>query len=277
MPRIFRASVYSNSKSEWPLGLYSEVYDDETFELVPIQDKDQEDGVEPRTYDQVPSWHDPKQSLAKYLRMPRNLTQMSCHDDPDLHTHMAYGEAYTARGSALFDMDKGDYLLFIAHLCYADSPGNPIPKHPRSGWYLVGCLKVSYIEEAGGGKSYSKKVSHHAHYRLDRHHDFSQWDGVVNTILCGDSSRKDQRFSRAVPILTAEQCRRLVRDKNRKVVDPEQPTRNGNMLTVKSCVGSYTRTGQCIGDTEDKADDKYLSTLRKEILERNPGLQDLLW
>lgn len=65
---------------------------------------------------------------------------------------------------------------------------------------------------------------------------------------------------------------RLIRDKHNQPLD----TNNGSQ-TVKSSIGSYTRTGRRIADTNEPKDRAYLKALRSAILERNASLKGLLW
>ncbi|MBX3458556.1 MAG: hypothetical protein KF696_01175 [Planctomycetes bacterium] len=296
MPRVYRASVFTNQKQHWQCDLLSEVYSDGTFELLPILDTPYIDksgrhfpatpeewldevGLERarrehlRTYGDLPSWHDPKKSVADYVKFDK-ASEWVVHDDPDLHTLMAYGDVNSVRGRALFNMRPGDWITFIAHLAYAKKPGQPNPKHAKTGWYLVGCLKAQHIEFAGAGRTFSDRAKGHAHWLWSQYEDMRVGDTPHNMIICGDRQRKDQRFDFAVPLLTREDAMRLIRDKHNKPLDP---VKKNPGKSVKSSVNYHTRTGRCIGDTSKPSDKAYLRELRSAILERNPTLKNLLW
>jgi hypothetical protein len=287
MAGVYRASVYTNQKEHWKYDLMSEVYPDGTFEVLPIlQHKEpcvKEDCYEHvrrylRTYADVPSWHHPKQSVVDFLNYP-GASDLVVHDDPDLHTLMAYGDIRlrhdgrkSVRGSGLFSMKPGDWITSIAHLAYAKRPGEPDPTHKKTGWYLVGCLRAQHIDFAGAGREFSDRAKGHAHWLWGQYDDMTWGKEPHNMIVCGDRQRRDQRFETAIPVLTREDAMRLIRDKQNQPLDPT----SGNQ-TVKSSIGSHTRTGRCIGDTTKSEDKAYLGELRSAILERNPSLHDLLW
>lgn len=287
MSRVFRASVFTNQKEHWRYRLMSEVYPDGTFEVLPILQYDEpleKRDFKPhvrkhlRTYADVPSWHQPNKSVAAYIKH-KNAAGLVVHDDPDLHTLMAYGDIRerrngkrSIRGGGLFTLKPGDYLLFIAHLAYAERPGEPNAKHAKTGWYLVGCLKSTHVEFAGAGRQFSDRVKGHAHWLWGQYDDLTWGSEPHNMIACGHPKRGDQRFEFAVPILTRKDAIRLLRDKHGQPVDPS----NSNQ-TVKSAIGSYTRTGRCIGDAANPDHAAYLYDLREAILDRNSSLADLLW
>lgn len=287
MPKVYRTSVFTNQKEHWKYDLMSEVYPDGTFEVLPIlahaeplvkEDFKAHVRTHLRTYADVPSWHQPKKSVVEYVKH-RNADDLVVHDDPNLHTLMAYGDIRlrrngkkSVRGSGLFSMKPGDWITFIAHLAYAKKPGQPDPMHSKTGWYLVGCLKAQHIDFAGAGRIFSDRAKGHAHWLWGQYDDMTWGKEPHNMIICGDQKRKDQRFQIAIPVLTREDAMRLIRDKHGKPLDPS----NGKQ-TVKSSIGSHTRTGRCIGDTSKPSDKAYLRELRSAILERNPSLKDLLW
>ncbi|MCC7508692.1 MAG: hypothetical protein IT464_04915 [Planctomycetes bacterium] len=272
MPRVFRSNVFSNKKEHWSHGLASEVYRDGTFELVPIDNRYAPADMSVDTYQDIPSWHKPTKSLAKYLGMSKEVASWTAHDDPDLHTEMAYGGTWTPRDRVLFSKARpGDFLLFIAHLAFASEPGRPEPDHRKSGWYLVGCLAIEDINIAGPGERHSSKHRGHAHAQIADY-----WGGVPDymdrsVIVQGRRDRLEQRFQSAVPLLTEAECRKLVRDKS------GQPPTFTTGTSIKERMVHFTRTGRCIGDTDIEADLSYLKTLKDAIVELNPGTRKLLW
>lgn len=288
MTGIYRASVYTNQKDHWRFNLLSEVYPDGTFELLPILETSEPLLIDEcrkkarkylRTYGDIPSWHRPGKSIVEFMKFKPEVAKWVVHDDPDLHTLMAYGDirmrrdgTKSIRGAGLFSMQSGDWIMFIAHLAFAKKPGEPDAKHERTGWYLVGCLRATCVEFAGAGQQFSDRTRGHAHWLWGQLEDHSWGTEPHNMIICGDPGRKDQRFERAVPVLTRADALRLIRDKHGTPVDPNE----GNQ-TVKSCIGSYTRTGRRIADCSVKSDAPYLRRLRAAILDRNPSLSDLLW
>ncbi len=292
MASVFLASLYANKKAHWHRGLASEVYDDGTFELVPIHFERRwgEPHQNDKTYSEIPCWHDPKQSLAQFLRYDDKRRGAVTHDDPDFHSEFAYGErqdAQNRKAGALFGAKHGgrgkgaqvgDWVLVVANMAFAKKPGKPEPNHPRTGWHLVSCLKVERLDYAGKGKGHSQAVSWHQHARDCERLNYASEDEHVSLILAGNKTRRDQRFSHAIPLLNRESTMSLLRDKKKQPVDPTLPKPSGkHYATVMECVASFTRTVRCIGETNIEADRGYLKRLNDAILVKNESLRDLLW
>jgi hypothetical protein len=278
MARIFLASLYSNKSDDWPLGLMSEVYQDGTFELVPIPSRSTRHHPEDRTYAEIPSWHKPTRSLARLLKYDSRCARMIAHDDPDLHTGFGYGDIWSPKSAALFYSKPGDWLLIIANLAFALDFGEGVPDHERSGWHLVGCLRLSEVDWAGDGHSHRNSVSWHQHWRNDLRWRRNRRSGPCSVIVAGEPRRREQRFSVAVPLLTPGSVARLLRDKKRRPIDVLQRVRGRRKFaTTVSCVGSYTRAIREIADTEDPADRVYLARLKRGIVGCNPQADRIIW
>lgn len=279
MSRVFLASLYVNKSQHWKRRLVSEVYSDGTFELVPIPSGWTNAIKGDRTYDEVPSWHDPKASLAELLRYDVGRAKTIVHDDPDLHTHFAYGDGYAPKSAALFNAEPGDWLLMIANLAFAHQFGEPVLTHPRTGWYFVGCLHIKKVDLAGAGKFHDDSLSHHQHWRDAKYRRYDLDPRHSSVIVAGLKTMRCQRFTNAVPVLSKQAVARLLRDKNGRRILMDEAGRGGQhkFTSVMSCVGSYTRAIRSIGDTECDDDNRYLSELRREIMRYNPAADSLLW
>lgn len=281
---VYLASLFTNRKEHWKpesRRLASEVYRDGTFELVPIQANQGKRHPEDRTYADIPSWRDSKKSLAKLLRFDSERAGIIAHDDPSLHRDIGYGygDVYGPKSSRLFDAQKGDWLLIVSNLAYADEHGRPEYGHKRSGWHLVGCIAIEHVDFAGNGKHHSKAVNWHQHWRDSNKWGYDKAKGLISVIVAGDPKLHDQRFEKAVPLLTGADVASLLRDKHDKPIDVNEKNAAGKRKfpSVMSCLASYTRAIRPIADTEDKADASYLTRLRKAIIELNPGAKKVLW
>lgn len=281
---VYLASLFTNKKEHWkpePQRLASEVYRDGTFELVPIEGSQKKRHADDRTYGEIPSWRDPKKSLAKLLRFDGSRAGMVAHDDPCLHRDIGYGygDVYGPKSSRLFDARKGDWLLIISNLAYADEHGRPDYLHSKSGWHLVGCIAIEQVDFAGDGKHHGEAVNWHQHWRDSRKWGYDRADGQCSVIVAGDPKLHEQRFEKAVPLLTGNAVANLLRDKHDKPIDVNIKNAAGKRKfpSVMSCLASYTRAIRPIADTDDKADASYLSRLHKAIIELNPGAKNVLW
>lgn len=284
MGLVYLASLFTNKKQHWKpekQRLASEVYRDGSFELVPIEGYQKKCHPDDRTYGEVPSWRNPDKSLAKLLRFDANRAGMVAHDDPCLHRGIGYGygDVYESKSSNLFDAKKGDWLLIISNLAYANEHGRPDFQHKKSGWHLVGCIAIERVDFAGNGKHHGKAVSWHQHWRDSRKWGYDKVDGQRSVIVAGDPELHDQRFERAVPILTEAAMHELLWDVNRQPYDLHALNKSGKrkFTTVMGAIASYTRAIRPIADTDAKADANYLTRLRKAIIELNPGAKKALW
>ncbi|CAG0991569.1 hypothetical protein PLCT2_02500 [Planctomycetaceae bacterium] len=232
---IYLASLFSNKSQHWKRGLASEVYEDGTFELVPIPAGCTKAHPEDKTYDDIPSHRNPRKSLAEVLGFDRGRSKQHAHDDPDLHTGFGYGDVRGPKSAALFDATPGDWLLIIANLAFASKSGRPDLSNHRTGWHFVGCLKISAVDFAGNGRFHSSTFAWHQHARDAKKFRYDMADGDFSIVVAGKKKATAQRFAYAVPVLSATNASELLRDKCGNPVNAER------FPTVMSCIGSYTR------------------------------------
>lgn len=279
MGKVYLASLFTNKKQHWGQGLISEVYGDGTFEVVPICNGWSEAYRGDVTYAGVPSWHDRKKSLAELLRYDKQRASLLVHDDPDLHTCFAYGDVWGPKSAALFRATPGDWLLVIANMAYAARFGQPDIGHALTGWHLVGCIAIEHMDYAGNGEFHGDRVRWHQHWRDAKRARYDRADGRYSVIVAGDPKQHEQRFERAVPLLTAGAVSALLRDRHGKPIDVNEKNAAGKrkFTSVMACLASYTRAIRPIADTDDEADASYLTRLRKAILVLNPQAKRVLW
>lgn len=243
--RIYLANVGANTSSEHR-GLVSPLFDDGTFEFLPIPEGDRnlDKYASAVHYRDLRSRSEPSRDLLRYV--PERLRNAACHNDPEFET-ITYGD--TGRGSAanLNYMKIGDVLLFIARLV-------PEAGGKEPGFYLVGGISVDSV--AGDvtqpltGQA-AQRFARNAH--VIRARCTGVWDGFW---VFGGSSRS-RRFGRAVPV-------------NREICDPVFRDKNGHpwdwtRQTETATIGSYTRARRCMLDTSDPVEAQRATTLRAWI------------
>ena len=229
--RIYLANVGANTSQEHR-GLISPLFDDGTFEFLPIPEGDRnlDTHMSAVHYRDLRSRSEPNRDLLPYV--PERLWSAACHNDPEFET-LTYGD--TGKGSAanLNHMKIGDVLLFIARL--VPQAGDKAP-----GFYLVGGLSVDSVVG-----SVTQPLTEQAAQRFSKNAHVVRalctgvWDGFW---VFGGSSRS-RRFERAVPV-TREICEKVFRDASGEPWDWSRQTETAT-------IGSYTRARRCMLDTTD--------------------------
>lgn len=118
-------------------GVLAPIFDDRSFEYIPISEKDQ-DSAEERTYSNTVGRSG--KFLAEYL--PKKISEKNIHFDPEFDT-MTYGDP-TRKRSFLLKLEKNDLLVFYAGL----SPFRT-DKH-QEGLYIIGYFVVKRIIDFKG-------------------------------------------------------------------------------------------------------------------------------
>ena len=247
--RIYLANVGANTSAEHK-GLVSPIFDDGTFEFLPIPEGDRnlDKYASAVHYLDLRSRSEPSGDLLRYV--PERLWNAACHNDPEFET-ITYGDTGKGRAANLNRMEIGDVLLFIARLV-------PQAAGKEPGFYLLGGISVDSIEGnvtqplTGQG---AQRFARNAH--VVRALCTGIWDGFW---LFGGSNRS-RRFERAVPV-TREICEQVLRD---KVGKPW----NWSRQTETATVGSYTRTCRCILDTSIPEQAKRTEKLRAWITQHS--------
>lgn len=249
---IFLANVGVNCAH----GLYSPLFDDGTFEFVPIPEGGHRKEVRATALPPLPTYADLRcyREGAPLLELfPPKLQEKYAdalvHYDPNFSNPyegdlaaFTYGDIpfASARGSSLRHTKPGDIIFFLARL-------TPIRDgkvyRPDGAFHLIGCLHIQAIFEHRPGGAWLidcgtgnvvPMASHHqnAHVR--------QWDSLPQRyqdehFLVFQGSARSRRFTRAVPIdaRMVKECFRTAQGR---------PFETLRFRTFQACLGCYTRT-----------------------------------
>jgi hypothetical protein len=232
--RIFLVNVGVNASHS----IRSPLFDDGTFELLPIpEDRGQWAPTLP-AYARIPCWNNPDESLGNFVSDLHRGTLV--HDDPEFRT-LTYGDNpnRSPRAAGLRACAPGDYLFFVARL----TPYDGSRFHGDPAFYLVGFFFIKDVLKDVTAYPHGEIFATYganAHVRRATYHrkaldGFWVWKG---------SSVGSLRFPRAVP-LTREVCEATLRDAN---------GRHWNWAPHRSelqWIGSYTRSARLVIDGGD--------------------------
>lgn len=226
-PKIFIANVGVNTS----YGLKSPLFDDGSFEFIPIKEGKGIEGSHILTYDNLKCFNS-EDKLIKYF--PKNVQEKyktyRVHNDPEF-VSFTYGDVIDPskpKSSKLSLIKKGDYLFFIANLTKYQN-GEYI-RYSRE-FYFIGFFEVedafSTEEEI---KLNFKMIENNSHYRrlLDNFSDFGEF-----RIIKGNE-KNSRRFKYAFKV-TKEFCDACLRK-----VDGEK-FNWGKFPSITGCIGSTTR------------------------------------
>ena len=241
--RIYLANVGANSSDPF----VGPLFDDGTFEFLPISDRESPYAVR---YRDLRSYYDPDRDLRQYV--PERLWDAACHNDPEFET-LTYGDVGdNGRSSNLTSLERGDVLLFLARLSRrVGAKGKPTKLTAEDRFYLIGGLLVDYARFVSRHPRERERFASNAHaIRGDE-----EFLGVAGTI-------QSRRFERAVPV-TREICDKVFTDAD------GNPWTWGNGKSDLSRIGSYTRACRCVLDTSDPVDAQRVATLRAWIAQHS--------
>ena len=245
--RIYLANVGSNSKH----GAFSPIFDDGTFEFlpIPVSDWDGQDWPGATRYRDLRSYRDAGRDLLQFVS-PK-LHDWPCHNDPEFGTFTYGNSSDNPSSMALTEMREGDVLLFLARLkSWADGK-----RTGGAGFYLIGGLLADY---AGWVTPQSPRANRFANNANAIRGDDRFW-GIAG-------SSQSRRFERAVPIGRAI-CEKVFTDARGK---PWTWRDGRSELTT---INSYTRTCRCVLDAGRPEERQRAATLR-DWIEQYTGTSD---
>lgn len=191
--RLFVANVGVNTADARSRGLKSPVFDDRTFEFIPIKEPSTFAASKfVRRYRDLPCWTGAAGALTTFL--PGDVWEFAAHDDPDF-VGLTYGDIKSSRAAALADVEPGDQLWFLARLwSYRDGRyAGP------SAFHFVGAFDVTHNVLPGDTL---EGVETEVRRRLERNaHWLRRQSGDSNPcrILVGDVETS-ARFNKAIEI-----------------------------------------------------------------------------
>jgi hypothetical protein len=234
--RVFLANVGANASHRFA----GPVFDDSTFEFLPIpEDRQLPDGHAVR-YRDLRSFYQPGSDLLAYV--PSRLWDWPTHNDPEFET-FTYGDncETTPRGAALKGLRPGDRLMFLVRL----ERWHRGRATGRFGFYLVGFLEIAQDDwllssvRARPSRATLTPFLRNAHVRRGLS-DPALWDGFW--VFRG--SDRSRRFRAAVPV-TRALCEKVFRAAD------GSPWRWDGPRSQLQVIGSYTRTCRCVIDPSD--------------------------
>ena len=218
--RVYLANVGANSSDPFA----SPLFDDGTFEFLPISDQESPNAVR---YSNLRSYYNLGRDLLRYV--PHGLWATACHNDPEFETFTYGDNGENGRSANLTSIEGGDLLLFLVRLGRrAGVIGRPAKLTQEDGFYLIGGLCAE--SEADFVTQESRRFAGNAHALR----------GDAEFLGIGGSSRS-RRFRYAVPV-TREICDKVFRDASGRPWDWSRQTETAT-------IGSYTRACRCLLDT----------------------------
>lgn len=225
-PQIFIVNVGVNTS----YGLMSPLFEDNSFEFVPIKEEKNIIGPNISTYEDLLCFNS-NDKLIKYLPERRRniISKYRVHNDPEFDT-FTYGDIIDStkpKSAKLSLVKKGDFLFFIANLTKYQ-----YGKYLRNSgeFYFIGYLEVEDVyskeEEI---KANTDKIKNNAHYKrlLDNYSNFGDF-----RIVKGNENSKRFKYPFKVTKEFCDDCLRLV--SGRKF--------NWNKFSsITGCIGSTTR------------------------------------
>ena len=240
--RVFLVNVGANAAHPYA----SPLFDDGTFELLPILDPDAR-GPHLVYFRDLRSYYHPHQDLLQYV--PQRLRDTPVHHDPEFET-FTYGDNCdtSPRAAGLRRVEPGDYLLFLARLVHH--------RTKEAGFYLVGYLEMERIFASLKGRLPDKVVA-----RIGRNAHVRRAEGMSKGcdgfwVFAG--SRRSRRLERAVP-LDRTLASLLLRDSQG---NPWEWPEHRSDLQV---IGSYTRSCRCVLDPDRQGHGDRLEALWRTV------------
>ena len=234
--RVFLANVGANASHRFA----GPVFDDLTFEFLPIPEDRELQGSHAVRYRDLRSFYRPATDLLEYV--PRRLWSWPAHNDPEFET-LTYGDncETSSRGAALKGLRPGDRLVFLARL----ERWHQGRATGRFGFYLVGFLEIAPEDwllrsvRARPSRAALSPFLRNAHVRRGLC-DAALWDGYW--VFRG--SERSRRFRAGVPV-TRELCEGVFRAAD------GSPWRWDGHRSQLQVIGSYTRTCRCVIDPSE--------------------------
>jgi len=234
MTKIYLANVGVN-RSDEKRGMMSPLFEDNTFEFIPIKENKEVKGKDIPKYKMLKSYNS-NSSIADYL--PEKIHDYYAHNDPEFVT-FTYGDmTKNSRSRNLLQIEKDDYLFFLARLTpysngkYIKSKGN---------FYLIGYFQVEglYKTEQELNEN-SEKIKENAHYKKYR----LKYEEVGSLFIIKGEIKKSKRLKYPIRVDRVF-CNNFLTDVYGRSFKWKNDSKFDNQV-----IGSYTRTIRPILDSE---------------------------
>ncbi len=233
--RVFLANVGVNASHRFT----SPLFEDGTFEFLPIPEDRELTGERLVRYRDLRSYYDSTRDLLRYV--PPRAWDWPTHNDPEFDA-FTYGDNcdIAPRAAGLKAMRPGDCLSFLARLENWNQSGAT----GTFGFYLVGHLNIAEENWLFRGLHSTQLDDESSPFRRNAHvlrarSDELLWDGFW--VFRG--SERSVRFATAVPV-TRELCTRVFTSAD------GSPWKWDGGRTDLQVIGSYTRSCRMVIDPE---------------------------
>jgi len=249
MTKVYLANVGVN-RSDEKRGMMSPLFQDNTFEFVPIKENKMIKGDDIPTYKMLKAYNS-NSSLANYL--PEKIHNYYAHNDPEFDT-FTYGDVTkNSRSRNLLKIEKNDYLFFLARLTpyrndkYIKSEGN---------FYLIGFFQIEGLyqtkQELEENEAKIKENAHYKKYILN-------YEEVGSFFIVKGDIKKSKRYKKPVRV-DRTFCSNFLTDIYGRDYKWKDDSKFDNQV-----IGSYTRTIRSIVDSKRNPEkfQKFLSKLEE--------------
>ncbi len=234
MTKVYLANVGVN-RSDEKRGMMSPLFQDNTFEFIPIKENKEIKGKDIPTYKMLKSYNS-NSSLADYL--PEKIHSYYAHNDPEFAT-FTYGDMIkNSRSRNLLQIEKDDYLFFLARLTpyrndkYIKSEGN---------FYLIGYFQIEGLYKTKQElNENSEKIKENAHYKKYR----LNFEKVESFFIIKGDIKRSKRFKYPVRVDRAF-SNNFLTDVYGRAYKWKNDSKFDNQV-----IGSYTRTIRSVLDSE---------------------------
>ena len=241
--KIYIANVGVNAHYKSKYGLISPIFENGTFEFIPIKEYSKISGELILKYRDLKCFNSDEE-LTKYF--PKNkrdeLADFYVHNDPEFET-FTYGDMIdpkNPRSSNLQNIEKGDFLFFIASLTrYLEG----YFLRDSATFYFIGYLEVDkLVIEEKDLLDNKNDISNNAHYKWYINNLTN-----IGEFLIVKGTDNSKRFEFPFKI-TREFCDLCLRDKAGKKFN-WRPNQTENQI-----IGSYTRTVRAFINSKNEID-----------------------
>lgn len=249
MTKVYLANVGVN-RSDEKRGMMSPLFQDNTFEFIPIKESKEVRGEKIPTYKILKAFNS-NSSLADYL--PEKIHSYYAHNDPEFDT-FTYGDVIkNSRSRNLLKIEKDDYIFFLARLTpYKNGRYTKI----EGNFYFIGFFQVEGLyqtkQELEENEEKIKENAHYKRYRLN-------FEKVGSFFILKGDIEKSKRFKHPIRV-DRSFCDIFLTDVYGRAFKWKDDSKFDNQV-----IGSYTRTIRSVLDSERNPENfhKFFSYLEK--------------